>query len=138
MSQNYTIVYQLAKFILVAVVVCPVCPTAGALGGYLGGYFGINPPERPELRVMSALITTSMTVITVVALRCLFGISICDGNGDFSLRNIAQVGTMTLLLGIIYSIAVNYLLRQLFPESSQNEAQNESSCPCHCKNEKNK
>jgi len=104
--------------------VCPVCPTVGLFGGYVGGYFGVAVPKRPELRIMSALITAGMILVTVVALKCLFGIAICDGNGDFSLRNIVQVGVITLPLGIVYSIGVNYLLNQLFPESSS------SHCCC--------
>ena len=115
--------------------VCPVCPVAGMFGGYMGGYFGINMPEKPAHRAMSACITAGLIVITVVALKCLFGISVCDGNGDFSLRNITQVSAITLVLGVIYSIAVNYLLNLWFSEPSPNEnAQNEATKHCCCSN----
>jgi len=98
--------------------VCPVCPAAGLVGGYVGGYFGIDSPKSTELNIASAAITAGLIVITIVALRCIFGISLCDGRGDFSLRNIVQVGLITIVIGIIYSIVVNYLINLWFSEPS--------------------
>lgn len=113
--------------------VCPVCPAAGLFGGYFGGYFGVNPPEQLELRLISGMITAGLIVITIVALKCLFGISICDGNGDFSFRNIVQVSVISLVVGVIYSIVVNLLINLWYGDSTKNEVQDESSKPCHCK-----
>lgn len=111
--------------------VCPVCPVAGAVGGSIGGYIGIEPPQSKTLRIVSAAITTSLVVITIVALKCLCGISICDGNGDFSLRNICQVVSISALLAIIYSLAVNSILNFFFPYESQPIAAEEPA-PCCC------
>jgi hypothetical protein len=136
LRKKFSITYLVLKLFWEEGMVCPVCPAVGMFGGYLGGYFGITIPERPELRVMSALITAGMIGITVVAIRSMFGIAICDGNGNFSLRNITQVGVISLLMGIIYSLAVNYLLNLLFSEPAKNEAplpsQIEAPRPCCC------
>ena len=113
---------------------CPVCPTVGMFGGYIGGYFGIDTPEKTELQVASALITAGMIIVSIVALKYFFGISICDGNGDFSLRNVFQVGIISLLLGIIYSIAVNYFINLHWnePHPALIPPQNETPHPCCC------
>jgi hypothetical protein len=123
---------------------CPVCPAAGWVGGWVGGYFGIEPPQRPGGRALSALITANLISITVIALKILFDISLCVGGG-FTLANIARVGIKTLILGVIYSIGVNYLLNHyVFPPPSQVEQTcedsldqieiaEETSSPCCCK-----
>lgn len=96
--------------------VCPVCLAEGWFGGWVGGYFfGIEPPTHPGGRVLSATITASLIAITVVALKALFNISLCAG-GKVTLENMACVGGKTLVMGLIYSIGVNYLLnRYVFP-----------------------
>ena len=101
--------------------VCPACPAISIVGGYIGGYFGISAPEQTELRIASAVITAGIVCITAIATKCIFGISFCDGNGDFSLRNIAQVGAISLFLGIICSVVVNCLLNLFFSEPGENE-----------------
>ena len=98
--------------------VCPVCPTAGWLGGWVGGYFGVLPPKHSKGRFISAFITANLMSITIIALKKIFNVSLCKGGG-WTLHNIVQVGTKALILGIIYSIGVNYLLnRYMFPAQS--------------------
>lgn len=98
---------------------CPVCPTAGWFGGWIGGYFGINSPPHSKGKIVSALITANLIAITVIALKIIFHISLCVG-GEFSQANIARVVIKTFLMGIIYSIGVNYLLNR-YVFLSQNE-----------------
>ena len=107
--------------------VCPVCPAIGAVGGYIGGYIGIDPPSELKYRVLSGFITAGLLVITIVALRCFLGIAICDGNGIFSLRNIVQVGLISVVLGVIYSIGVNFFINLATPQSVPIP-----SSPCCC------
>jgi hypothetical protein len=107
--------------------VCPACPVIGMSGGFLGGYFGINIPKRTDQRVIGAVITSTMIGITVVALKCLFGIALCDGNGNFTLRNIVQVGSISLSMGIVYSIAINYLLNRIVSPSDDGKSTAEKS-----------
>jgi hypothetical protein len=96
---------------------CPVCPAAGWLGGWFGGYFGIEPPTHPGGRELSAAITANLIAITAIALKALFNISLCAGGG-FTLKNILLVGAKGIILGVIYSIGVNYLLnRYVFPSA---------------------
>ncbi len=119
---------------------CPVCPAAGWLGGWVGGYFGISPPQHSGGRLFSAAITANLMSITVIALKTFFNISLCVG-GEFNLENIARVGIKTLILGIIYSIGVNYLLgRYVFRSNSENRQadaqQNKEVSTCCCKNKK--
>ena len=99
--------------------VCPACPTIGWFGGLIGGYFGVNVPERVGVRICSIAATGAAVTITVVALKCMLGIALCDGKGNFSLVNIARVGSISLVMGVICSIAVNYLLNRYL--SSPNE-----------------
>ena len=95
--------------------VCPVCPATGWLGGWIGGYFGILPPEHSGGRILSAVITANLITITIIALKVLFNVSLCV-DGDVNLRNIVCVGAKTFIMGVIYSIGVNYLLnRYVFP-----------------------
>gem|GEM_PF-5239867 len=90
---------------------CPLCPTAGWLGGLCGGYFGVQPPPHFKGRLLSAFITASLTLITIIALKVFCGISFCRG-GQFTLANILRVGFQTLILGMIYSIGINSLLNK--------------------------
>lgn len=90
--------------------ICPACPMIGMGFGLIAGYFGVKMPEQRSHRILGAVITSAMIGVTVVALRCLFGITLCDGNGNFSLRNIAQVGSISIVMGIVYSIGVNILI----------------------------
>ena len=118
--------------------ICPVCPTAGWFGGWIGGYFGIDPPPHTKGRIISAIITASLVTITVVALKYVFNISLCVG-GEFTPANVLRVGIKTLLLGIVYSIATNYLLnRYVFPAEKAEPAPLEMAqkeggecCCCH-------
>lgn len=125
--------------------VCPVCPAAGYFGGLFGGYFGIEPPKHPGGRIFSATITASLIGITVIALKAIFNISLCVG-GTFTWANIARVGSKTLVMGMIYSIGVNYILnRYVFPKPQDHpkvETNNKTlvdsddfidSPPCCCK-----
>ena len=110
---------------------CPVCPAAGWLGGWLGGYFGIHPPQHSGGRMFSAVITANLISITVIALKVFFDISLCAG-GEFTLGNMLRVGIKTLILGIIYSIGVNYILdRYIFPSHSENEQNFDSPAEHH-------
>lgn len=115
--------------------VCPVCPVVAATGGGIAGFFGI---DRPDLQVASTVITTVLTVTTTVALKFFLNISICDGNGDFSPRNILQVGLISFVIGTIYSVAVNFLLDCMFPLPQEEilECEPTSNSPCCC-NKKN-
>lgn len=109
---------------------CPVCPAAGWAGGWIGGYFGINTPAHPGGQLLSALITANLICITVIAMKSLFGISLCKG-GTFTFQNIARVGIITLPMGILYSIGVNFILnRYVFPsEDSACETSLEEEIP---------
>jgi hypothetical protein len=91
--------------------ICPVCPAAGWVGGSIGGYVGVNPPQDAKGRIVSACITGTLITITIVALKLLFNISLCEG-GWFTLKNIAIVGIETFVMGVIYSIVVNGLLNR--------------------------
>lgn len=126
--------------------VCPVCPAAGWFGGLVGGYFGIQPPRDQRGRMISAAITATLISTTLIAVKVLFNVSLCRG-GEFTLANIACVGAKTLIMGVIYSIGVNYLLnRYVFPPPQSGTEQNHSSkettdessslqCPCRYKKE---
>jgi hypothetical protein len=112
---------------------CPVCPMTSFFGGLVGGYFGVEPPKHFEGRLLSAVITATMTGISTIVARRLFGLSLCDGNGNFSLGNIVQVGLITLVMGIIYSIAINFLLNKyVFPSSQQPDTSNQQPRRCCC------
>lgn len=101
--------------------VCPVCPATGWVGGWIGGYLGINPPQHIRGRLISACITATLITITVIALKLLFNISLCEG-GWFTFENIVKVGIKTMAMGIVYSIFVNYLLnRFVFPQKTFSE-----------------
>ncbi|MBS0654532.1 MAG: hypothetical protein JSR46_02035 [Verrucomicrobia bacterium] len=105
---------------------CLVCPLIAVAGGGIAGYFGL---DRPDLRIVSTVVTGALTLVTTVALKFFLNISICDGLGNFSLRNIAQVSGISLVLGLIYTVAVNYILNRLIPLPV---AQDENSPPSQC------
>jgi hypothetical protein len=111
--------------------VCPLCPSAGFLGGIIGGYLGVNPPKSVGGRYLSILTTANLVSLTVFALKTLANISMC-GSGGFTLFNVGLVVAKTLMMGIVYSIAVNHLLnRYVFLEQIKAPIQNEQpSCCC--------
>lgn len=96
---------------------CVLCPTAGWLGGIIGGYFNIETPKTPSKKALSMITSATLTAVSVIALKYFTGISICDGTGALTARNIAQVGVIGLILGTIYSIAINYLMNKASPKS---------------------
>lgn len=116
---------------------CGVCLLNGLAGGYVGAYFGVPPPQHPGGQILSSLITANLVGMTVVALKAMFNISLCGGR-EVNLTNIILVGVKTVMMGIIYSIGVNYLLnRYVFP-SSQGEDNPQGNLQqdvphCHCK-----
>lgn len=94
---------------------CPVCSASACVGGWVGGYFGIHPPKHTKGRILSAVITSSLITITVIALKTLFDISLCRRGGTIY-ENIVRVGIKTMIMGMCYSIGVNYLLnRYIYP-----------------------
>lgn len=113
--------------------VCPLCPSAGFLGGVIGGYFGIKSPHSFGGRCLSILTTASLVSLTVIALKKMFNISPCYGMG-FTPASIAVVVVQTLVLGIVYSIGVNYLLNRFVfnqPQQQQLQPENHHECCCH-------
>jgi hypothetical protein len=99
------------------IMVCPTCILSSFLGGWVGGYFGINPPKHKIGKVFSALITANFVGLTMVVLSTL-NISICGQKGI--IEKVLRVTTFTFIMGTIYSIGVNYLLgRYVFPPSTE-------------------
>lgn len=96
--------------------ICPACPVIAMAGSAISAYFGF---DRKDLRPHAIVATTALMGVTVVALRLLLGISLCDGNGNFSLRNIAQVGAISLVMGLIITIGVRVVLNKLIPPPTQ-------------------
>ena len=89
---------------------------SGAFGGWIGGYFGIHPPKHTSGKILSAFITVNLVILTQISLKKMFNISLCAGGG-LTIGNVIRVVVKTLLMGIIYSMAVNYLLgRYVFRE----------------------
>ena len=123
---------------------CPVCPAAGWAGGWLGSYIGINPPQHRLGKFVSALITATLTLVTIVALKIIFNTTLCVG-GTFTLENCVRVGLPALALGIVYSIGVNYLLNRFVfpptnlstPPAQEIESSSEDSLPPCCCQKKN-
>ncbi|WP_068468496.1 hypothetical protein [Candidatus Protochlamydia phocaeensis] len=123
--------------------ICPLCPSAGFIGGIIGGYLGVNPPQSVGGRYLSILATANLVSLTVIALKALANISMCNGP-LLTLTNISIVLAKTLVMGVAYSIAVNYLLNRfvfntraaVLPQvvsapPPQREASTPSGC-CHC------
>lgn len=107
---------------------CPVCPAAGFLGGWVGGYFGVKPPEHSGGRLLSAAITANLIAVSIIGLKAVSGISLCVG-GTFNIENIIRVGLKALFMGVIYSIGINYILNR-YVYSSPDEKERPSGCGC--------
>jgi len=90
---------------------CPICPTAGFFGGIIGGYIGVNPPVTFGGKCLSAWTTANLVALTVIGLKVFGNIAICEGLGC-SLKGLSLIFAKTMVLGIIYSIGVNYLLNR--------------------------
>ena len=120
---------------------CP-CQVGSLFGGWLGGFIGIAPPDRDGGRILSACLTANLVSLTTIALDSIFRVSLCSGTG-FTLRNVGQVIVKTVAMGIVYSIAVNYLLgRYVLPPKPkqeieildvENQEQKDPSSDCCCK-----
>jgi hypothetical protein len=108
---------------------CPACPTVGFIGGILGGYLEINPPQTFKGKALSVFITSTLVSLTVIALKVFANISVCSGAG-LSLLGISLIMVKTIPLAIIYSIGVNYILGRLFPELFNPLVIPKKSCCC--------
>ncbi len=104
--------------------VCPACILSGVCGGWIGGYFGIHPPKHTKGKMLSAFITVNLVVLTQITLKKMFNLSLCAGGG-LTIGNVIRVVVKTLLMGIVYSIAVNYLLGRYVFREPQEEAKAE-------------
>lgn len=117
---------------------CPLCIMGTLCGGGIGGYFGINPPESAKGRITSAWTTINLVSITFIALKAMFDISLCKP-GASTLENIVRVVTITFVIGVIYSLGVNYVLgRWIFPPAPKEEPlpppPEQVEKPCCCQN----
>lgn len=117
-----------------------ICPCT--LGGLIAGCLGISSFERVKEGIVGAVITAILVKVTTIALKVLLNFSLC-GSGEFNLQNMVRMG----ILGIPYSIAVNYLLRRyVFPENKEKKQENlpkessqhETSCCQHKKGAEDK
>lgn len=96
---------------------CPLCLMGTLCGGGIGGYFGINPPEDIKGRLTSTWTTVNLVSITIIALKTFFNISMCQA-GASTLENVGRIVIKTFLMGVVYSLGVNYVLgRWIFPPS---------------------
>ncbi|KIC70953.1 hypothetical protein [Candidatus Protochlamydia amoebophila] len=114
---------------------CPVCPPVSFLGGLLGGYCGVNPPTTFKGHCISLVSTATLVTTTVVALKVLFRIPFCYGTG-FTFSNVSFILAKTLVLGVIYSMGVNFLLNRFashddFSQEYKNPLQLPQGCS-HC------
>ena len=109
---------------------CPVCPPAGFVGGLLGSYFGIHPPKETKGKVISGLVTAAFTLISVIALKIIFNVSLCVG-GTFTLRNFIRVTVIVFPFGVLYAIIVNYALINLFGYAPAEQKQREDKQSTH-------
>ncbi|MFI0434926.1 MAG: hypothetical protein ACH350_04255 [Parachlamydiaceae bacterium] len=112
---------------------CPVCPTAGFVGGWIGGYIGVKESENIGVKRLNTACSAILTSITIIGLKALFNLSLCI-DGKFNWNNFIQVGLQALVIGVIYSIGVNYILNHsLFFDLKKNEGEiNTRSSPCCC------
>lgn len=108
---------------------CPVCPATSFVGGWVGGFFGIHPPKHFGGRVLSALVSAGLSTVTLLAIKSFFNLSLCKQSGVISAKNIAILASSALVLGVIYSIGVNYLLNRFVFTSTQNKPNPPSECP---------
>lgn len=91
---------------------CPVCVIAGVIGGWIGGYIGINPPENKRDKLCGLVLTSTLTGITIFALKIFFNISLCPKNPSVLLKKVVIVGIKGLLIGTAYSLAINWLIKK--------------------------
>ncbi len=115
---------------------CPLCIMGTLCGGGIGGYFGINPPEDVKGRIASTWATVNLVSITFIALKAMFDISLCK-SGASTLENVARVVVKTFIVGVIYSLGVNYVLgRWIFPPAPKEKLQEELPPPAPKQGEK--
>jgi len=121
---------------------CITCFGSSAIGGFFASLMGIDAPKTTKGRIFSGASTVALTVITAIAMKILFGVPLCGGEG-LTLKNIIVMGVKSLVIGIPYSIGVNYLIKRfkLFepnenvPPPPPPPAPKKDSCCSNCKNE---
>ncbi|MBA3722891.1 MAG: hypothetical protein H0W88_10895 [Parachlamydiaceae bacterium] len=102
--------------------VCPVCPASSLMGGVIGSYFfGINPPESKCLKVVSVILTGTATTLTTLAIIVFGKVSLCQKN--YTLPRISMIIAGAVVVGTIYSIAINFLLNKYVERTKQNTAE---------------
>jgi hypothetical protein len=107
---------------------CPVCPTTSFLGGWVGGFVGVYPPKKMSGRIISAVISATLTTVTLLGIKAHFKLSCRSGP---LVRNVAILTSSAFALGVIYSIGVNFLLNRLvYKESNKvsNQCSKEKKC----------
>lgn len=114
---------------------CPACAAGGIVGGWVGGYFGIYPPKTKTGRLLSGLLSSTLTLVTLLSLKVFFNTTLCGGAARTSLHRFSRLVVIGLVLGIIYSIVVNILLKKVVQAESSRGGRggcgNNEECRCH-------
>ena len=89
---------------------CPLCPLLAAGVGVCAASASSVNSKRKALHVMA---TTILTVVTVIALKVFFNISLCQ-NGKRDMYTILRVSILGLGIALAYSFAVKCLLKRIY------------------------
>jgi hypothetical protein len=119
---------------------CPACAAGGIVGGWVGGYFGINPPETRTGRVLSGLLTSTLTLVTLLAAKVFFNKTLCGGASQPTINRFCRLVVAGLLLGVIYSLGVNFLLKRVIAaefSSQRGSCGSAENCRCNAASQQN-
>ena len=96
---------------------CPLMFAGPLVGSYLGKYckdFAIDKNQPFGVKALSMGLTVSLNILTVLAAKYIFKVSMCGPRG-FSLIRVVVIISCSLVVGLIYNLGVNYILNRCFP-----------------------
>jgi hypothetical protein len=96
---------------------CVVTPFIGSLLGNTYDKFALNPKYPVQIKCVSFGLSTSLTVITTLAIKSIFKVSLC-GAKNFSPARAFTIVTASALVGFGYTLIINYILNHFFSKSS--------------------
>lgn len=93
---------------------CVIGPFAGSFFGNTLGAFAWNPKRPLSHKILTVAASTTLTVMTSLAIKSFFNVSFCGPEGMTIVRG-AVIVAGSGIVGIIYSFGLNYLLNRFVP-----------------------
>lgn len=106
---------------------CFASPLIGSVLGNSFHSFALYKERSLRFKFASIGISSGLTFLTALAIKTFFNISFC-GNEGFVLSRAIVIAAASAIVGLVYSLGVNYILNRQFPIGQRSPTRVEACC----------